>query len=71
MGLFKRIGRLFGAKGDPQAIDTSEKLAQALGAGYETHAGQRVTTSSALQQLVVFNCIRVLSESIGCCRAVC
>ncbi len=65
MGLFKRIGRLFGAKGDPQAIDTSEKLAQALGAGYDTHAGQRVTTSSALQQLVVFNCIRVLSESIG------
>ena len=65
MGLFKRIGQLFGAKGDPQAIDTSEKLAQALGASYDTHAGQRVTTSSALQQLVVFNCIRVLSESIG------
>ena len=52
---------LLGRKSSPQAIDTSEKLAQALGAGYETHAGQRVTTSSALQQLVVFNCIRVLS----------
>ena len=56
---------LLGRKSSPQAIDTSEKLAQALGAGYAPHAGQRVTTSSALQQLVVFNCIRVLSESIG------
>ncbi|WP_313317830.1 phage portal protein [Pseudomonas sp.] len=46
-------------------IDTSEKLAQALGAGYETASGQRVTTTTALQQLVVFNCVRVLSESIG------
>ena len=65
MGLFKRIGSFFGAKGGPQVIDTPEKLAQALGAGYETHSGQRVTTNSALQQLVVFNCVRVLSESIG------
>lgn len=65
MSLFKTIGRFFGIKGDPQIIDTPEKLAQALGAGYETNAGQRVTTSSALQQLVVFNCVRVLAESIG------
>lgn len=56
---------LFGRKSGAQVIDTSEKLAQALGSGYDTHAGQRVTTSSALQQLVVFNCVRVLSESIG------
>ncbi|MQU28088.1 phage portal protein [Pseudomonas helleri] len=56
---------LFGRKGGAQVIDTSEKLAQAIGSGYETHSGQRVTTSSALQQLVVFNCVRVLSESIG------
>ncbi|WP_339408034.1 phage portal protein [Pseudomonas helleri] len=65
MRLLKQIGRFFGAKSAPQVVDTPEKLAQALGAGYETHSGQRVTTSSALQQLVVFNCVRVLSESIG------
>ena len=65
MRLLKNIGRLFGIKGDPLVIDTSEKLAQALGAGYETNSGQRVTTSSALQQLVVFNCVRVLAESMG------
>lgn len=56
---------LLGRKNNPLAIDTPEKLAQALGAGYETASGQRVTTSSALQQLVVFNCVRVLAESIG------
>ena len=56
---------LLGRKSDPQIIDTPEKLAQALGAGYESNAGQRVTTNSALQQLVVFNCVRVLAESMG------
>lgn len=56
---------LFGRKSGPQIIDTSEKLAQALGAGYETNSGQQVTTTSAMQQLVVFNCVRVLAESVG------
>lgn len=56
---------LFGRKSGTQIIDTSEKLAQALGAGYETNSGQQVTTSSAMQQLVVFNCVRVLAESVG------
>ncbi|MBV7571811.1 phage portal protein [Pseudomonas sp. PDM32] len=56
---------LLGRKSDPQIIDTPEKLAQALGTGYETSAGQRVTTTSAMQQLVVFNCVRVLAESMG------
>ncbi len=56
---------LLGRKGGVQVIDTPEKLAQALGAGYESNAGQRVTTNSALQQLVVFNCVRVLAESMG------
>lgn len=56
---------LLGRKSGPQPIDTSEKLAQALGAGYESNSGQRVTTASAMQQLVVFNCVRVLAESIG------
>ena len=58
---------LLGRKSGAQAIDTSEKLAQALGEGYESAAGQRVTTTSAMQQLVVFNCVRVLAESMGCC----
>lgn len=65
MSLLKTIGRYLGFKGDPQIIDTPEKLAQVLGAGYETQSGQRVTTQSALQQLTVFNCVRVLAESIG------
>ena len=56
---------LLGRKSDPLVIDTPQKLAEVLGAGYETASGQRVTTTSALQQLVVFNCVRVLSESIG------
>ena len=56
---------LLGRKSGAQAIDTSEKLAQALGGGYESAAGQRVTTTSAMQQLVVFNCVRVLAESMG------
>lgn len=56
---------LLGRKSGAQAIDTSEKLAQALGESYESAAGQRVTTTSAMQQLVVFNCVRVLAESIG------
>ena len=56
---------LLGRKSAPQAIDTSQKLAQALGAGYESNSGQRVTTNSAMQQLVVFNCVRVLAESMG------
>ncbi|RDL24166.1 phage portal protein [Pseudomonas jessenii] len=56
---------LLGRKSAPQAIDTSEKLAQALGEGYESNSGQRVTTNSAMQQLVVFNCVRVLAESMG------
>jgi len=56
---------LLGRKSNPLIIDTSEKLAQALGSGYESASGQRVTTTSALQQLVVFNCVRVLAESIG------
>ena len=56
---------MLGRKGGSQVIDTPEKLAQALGAGYESNAGQRVTTTSAMQQLVVFNCVRVLAESMG------
>lgn len=56
---------LLGRKNASQAINTSEKLAKALGEGYESNSGQRVTTNSAMQQLVVFNCVRVLAESMG------
>lgn len=56
---------LLGRKSGSQVVDTSEKLAQAVGVGYESNAGQRVTTTSAMQQLAVFNCVRVLAESMG------
>lgn len=59
------LGRLLGRKSDPLAIDTPEKLARAMGAQYETHSGQTVTSTTAMQQLVVFNCVRVLAESVG------
>lgn len=49
----------------PLIIDTPEKLAQVLGVAYETESGQRVTTTTAMQQTVVFNCVRVLAESVG------
>ena len=65
MRLLKSLTRMFSRKGDPQVVDTAEKLARVLGEGYESNAGQRVTTTSAMQQLVVFNCVRVLAESMG------
>lgn len=72
MGLFKSIGRLFGAKSEPSIIDTPEKLAAALGSGYETVTGQTVSTNRAMQMSTVFGCVRVLAESVGMlpCRLV-
>ena len=64
MGMIAKMRSLFG-KSDPAMIDTPEKLAQVLGVGYESFSGQRVTTASAMQQLTVFNCVRVLAESVG------
>lgn len=64
MGMIAKMRSLLG-KSDPVLIDTPEKLAQVLGAGYESYSGQRVTTASAMQQLTVFNCVRVLAESVG------
>lgn len=64
MGMIAKMRSLFG-KSDPVLIDTPEKLAQVLGVGYESFSGQRVTTASAMQQLTVFNCVRVLAESVG------
>ncbi|MDV6879069.1 phage portal protein, partial [Pseudomonas aeruginosa] len=65
MGILKKLGRWFGKGSDPLIIDTPEKLAQVLGVAYETESGQRVTTTTAMQQTVVFNCVRVLAESVG------
>ena len=64
MGMIAKMRSLL-RKSDPVLIDTPEKLAQVLGAGYESYSGQRVTTASAMQQLTVFNCVRVLAESVG------
>lgn len=64
MKMPKILSGLFG-KSDPLIIDTPEKLARVLGVEYETNAGQVVTTNSAMQQLTVFNCVRVLAESVG------
>ncbi|ELG7179622.1 TPA: phage portal protein [Pseudomonas aeruginosa] len=65
MGILKKLGRWFGKGSDPLIIDTPEKLAQVLGVAYETESGQLVTTTTAMQQTVVFNCVRVLAESVG------
>ena len=64
MKMPKILSGFFG-KSDPLIIDTPEKLARVLGVEYETNAGQVVTTNSAMQQLTVFNCVRVLAESVG------
>lgn len=56
---------MFQRKSDPLIIDTPEKLAAAIGAGYETVAGQSVTTGRAMQLSTVFGCVRVLAESVG------
>jgi len=65
MGMIAKLLGLFGAKSDPVVIDTAEKLAAALGIGYETVAGQTVTTTRAMQMTTVFGCVRVLAESVG------
>jgi len=56
MGITKSLKRLF-SKGYLQ-----EALASS---GWLTFAGQNITTRSAMQQATVFNCVRVLSESVG------
>jgi len=56
MGISKGLKRLF-SKGYIQ-----EALASS---GWLTFSGQNITTRSAMQQATVFNCVRVLSESVG------
>lgn len=65
MGMIAKLRSLFGAKADPVILDTPEKLAAALGVGYETVTGQQVTTTRAMQMTTVFGCVRVLAESVG------
>lgn len=59
-----KLGQFFGRKSDPLAIDTPEKLVRALGVGYDGASGM-VTVNGAMQQTAVFNCVRVLAESVG------
>lgn len=61
MGLFSK---LFGRK-SAQALDTPEKIAEALGYGYDTYAGKGVSSRQAMQLTTVFACVRVLAESVG------
>lgn len=46
-------------------IDTSEQLASMLGTWYESDAGITITSANALQISTVYQCVRVLAESIG------
>ena len=48
-----------------EAINTSEKLAEAMGSGYGTDAGVTVTPTSAMQVSTVYSCVKVLAESVG------
>jgi len=61
MGLLKRW---FGKK-SPEVLDTPEKIAQAIGYGYDTYSGKGVSSYRAMQMTTVFGCVRVLSESVG------
>lgn len=60
MGIFSR---LFGRKSE--VLDTPEKIAAAIGYGYDTYTGKGVSSQTAMQLTTVFGCVRVLSESVG------
>lgn len=61
MGLFKNW---FGSK-STEILDTPEKIAQAVGYGYDTYSGKGVSSQKAMQMTTVFGCVRVLAESVG------
>ena len=48
-----------------EVIDTPDKLANYLSAGYSTDSGVNINSSNAMQISTVFACVRVLAESIG------
>jgi HK97 family phage portal protein len=58
------IDKLFGRK-SAEVLDTPEKIAKAIGYGYDTYTGKGVSTQTAMQVSTVFGCVRVLSESVG------
>lgn len=60
MSFFKKIFTK-----NTEALDTSAKIAEALGVGYGTDAGVTITPSSAMQISTVFSCVKVLAESVG------
>jgi HK97 family phage portal protein len=58
------LDRVFGKK-DAVIIDSSEKLAGVLGNWYDTSSGLQITPGNALQIISVYQCVRVLAESVG------
>lgn len=48
-----------------EILDTPEKIAAAVGYGYDTYSGKGVSSQKAMQLTTVFGCVRVLSESVG------
>lgn len=60
----KLLSRLFGRK-NAEVLDTPEKIAAAVGYGYDTYSGKGVSSQRAMQMTTVFGCVRVLSESVG------
>jgi HK97 family phage portal protein len=58
------INRIFGKK-DAVIIDSSAKLAEVMGASYETTTGVSISPGNALQLTSVYQCIRILAESVG------
>ncbi|MCP4597787.1 phage portal protein [Neptuniibacter sp.] len=59
------LGKLAFWRKSPEVLDTPEKIAQAVGYGYDTYTGRAVTSQKAMQLTTVFGCVRVLSESVG------
>lgn len=60
MGIFNRF---FGSKNND--IVTSKDLANYLGAWYDADSGVQITPSNSMQITTVYQCVKVLAESIG------
>ena len=56
---------IFGGLKKQSTITTSQQLQEALGVGWSTPAGITVNPAQAIKFAPVFQCIRVLAESIG------
>jgi len=62
--VIKFIKRMF-SKSDPVLIDTPQKLADMLGAGYEASSGILVSHGAAQRFSTVAACMRVIYETVG------